>query len=102
MVWLDFPLRVTLPRVLARSWRRSRSSRLLWGTNRERFWPQLKLWSAESLLHWNIKRHRPRRRFHEDAMDDPAWRHLRFVRIRNQRAVDALMDGIGVPSAPQA
>src|SRR5688572_20144357 len=44
VIWLDLPLAVSVWRVLVRSWRRSRNRELLWGTNYERFWPQLKVW----------------------------------------------------------
>ena len=38
LVWIDLPLRTTLPRLLVRSWRRWRHHELLWGRNVERFW----------------------------------------------------------------
>ncbi|HYM14449.1 MAG TPA: hypothetical protein VEZ14_02695 [Dehalococcoidia bacterium] len=93
VVWLDFPLRLTVPRVLRRSWRRWRRGEFLWGTNRERFWPQLKLWSPQSsLVAFNVKWHRPGRRRYEAAMADPAWRHITFVRLRRPGEVRSWLD----------
>ncbi len=44
VVWLDLPLRVTLPRIAQRAWGRWRSGELLWGTNRESFAKHFALW----------------------------------------------------------
>jgi adenylate kinase family enzyme len=62
-IWLDFPLRITLPRLVRRSWRRYRSKELLWGTNYDRFWPMFKLWDTKaSLLSFTVAWHGRRRR----------------------------------------
>jgi hypothetical protein len=59
VVWLDFPLPVLTWRLLRRSWRRWRSKEVLWGTNTERFWPQLKAWNKEdSLIAFTWSAHR--------------------------------------------
>lgn len=50
VVWLDLPLPQLLWRVITRSWRRWRTKELLWGTNYERFWPQLMVWRKEESL----------------------------------------------------
>jgi adenylate kinase family enzyme len=82
VVWLDFPLRVTLPRIVRRSWRRTRSKEHLWGTNYERLWPQFKLWSTkDSLLAYNIRHGRQARARFEAAMADPEFPHIRWVRL---------------------
>lgn len=89
IVWLDFPLRTSLWRIVKRSWRRSRSNELLWGTNHEKFWPQLKLWDDESLLTFTWKNHRLKRDRYRSMMADPSWSHLRWVPLRNQAELDA-------------
>lgn len=99
LVWLDFPLRTTLPRIVARSWRRWRSRELLWGTNRERFWPQLKLWSpSDSLVAWTLTHHHSLRRRYEAALADPAFARLRCHRLRSPAAVEAWCAAAGLPS----
>lgn len=88
IIWLDFPLRITTPRVLARSWRRWRSGELLWGTNYERFWDQLKLWSPnDSLIAYNASQHRKHRATFEQAMVEAEAAGKRFLRLRSPRAV---------------
>ena len=86
IVWLDFPLRVTLLRTLARSWRRWRTGELLWGTNRERFWEHFLPWDR-SLIWWTLKSHRRRRRAYSAAMTDPQWEGTQFVRLRSPAEV---------------
>jgi adenylate kinase family enzyme len=89
IVWLDYPLAVVVHRVLSRSWRRWRRNELLWGTNRERFWPHLKLWDAESsLIAYAAASHRRRRRDYEAAMTNPRWSHVTFVRHRSPRQTE--------------
>ena len=90
IVWLDMPAVLCIWRMLRRSWRRWRSGELLWGTNRERFWPQLMVWrQADSLLWWIVTQHHRRRRECFHAMADPRWSHIRFVRLVSRTDVDA-------------
>lgn len=95
IVWLDLPLHTTIPRILARSWRRWRARELLWGTNVERFWPQLAFWdSRQSLVAFTLKE-RPRQRgLLAAAMLDPRWAHLRFVRLTSQREIDRFVSAM--------
>lgn len=88
VIWLDFPLRTVLPRIIRRSWRRSRDKELLWGTNYERFWPQLKAWSMDSLIGYAIRRHRQYGMRLTGAMRDPRFGHIRWVRLRSAKEVD--------------
>lgn len=88
VVWLDFPLRTTIPRILRRSWRRSSQKELLWGTNYERFWPQLKVWSLDSLIGYSIRRGGKTRGRLGAVRRDPAYGHIRWVRLTNARQVE--------------
>lgn len=100
IVWLDLPLRVVLRRVVQRSWRRSRQRELLWGTNRERFWEQLRVWRTDdSLISFAIKTHRARRQRFEQALQDPRWAHIAFIRLRSRAEVDAWLRRLGEPAA---
>lgn len=95
-ILLDLPVPQLLGRVLVRSWRRWRSNELLWGTNRERFWPQLKVWDPESSMLGHVLHvHRERRQHFVERMTDPRWRHVRFVRLCSQREVDQLLLALG-------
>ena len=82
IVWLDMPAGVSVFRLLRRSWQRWRRRELLWGTNIERFWPQLAVWRGEdSLLWWLVVHHARKRRGVLAAMADPRWARIRFVRL---------------------
>jgi adenylate kinase family enzyme len=95
IIWLDFPLATSTWRIVRRSWRRSRDNELLWGTNYEKFWPQFKLWDTEeSLIAFTIRNHRARGRGYTAAMSNPRLAHLTWVQLRNQREVDAWLQGV--------
>jgi adenylate kinase family enzyme len=96
VIWLDLPLRVTLTGILRRSWRRSRSKELLWGTNYERFWPQLKLWSEkDSLIRWTLGHHNAGREFNEARMAEDIGGPRRWYRLRSAREVEAFLRLVG-------
>ena len=82
VIWLDLSMPQLVLRAVKRSWRRWRSRELLWGTNRERFWPQLMIWRREeSLIWWIVTQHRRKRRAMLGYMCSPEWSHIRFVRL---------------------
>ncbi|MEM7704041.1 MAG: adenylate kinase [Pseudomonadota bacterium] len=89
LVWLDLPRGQLVARMLRRSWRRWRTKELLWGTNREDFWTQLKFWRGEeSLLWWIVTQHERKRRQTLAWQEEKRWRHIRFIRLASARAVD--------------
>ncbi len=90
VVWLDLPLPQILLRVLVRSWRRWRSQELLWGTNYERFWPQLMVWRKEdSLVWWAVTQQRRKRRSMLGYMVDPRWAHIHFIRLTSSGEIES-------------
>lgn len=99
VVWLDFPVPVLVWRVLRRSWRRWRTRELLWGTNRERFLPQLAVWSKKSLVWWIVTQQRRKRREMQAAMLDPKWAHIRFIRLASMAEIEAFVSSF-VDAAP--
>ncbi|MFS8523855.1 MAG: shikimate kinase [Limnochordales bacterium] len=89
VVWLDLPRPLLVRRVIARSWRRYRTKELLWGTNYERFWPQLMVWNKEkSLVWWVVTQYKRRRRQLVHFMSDPQWSHIRFVRLTSPEEIE--------------
>lgn len=93
VLWLDVGLHIVIPRILRRSWTRWRQNELLWGTNRERFWSQLKVWDEQqSLIGFAIRRSSEKRRDLEARMADPQWRHIDFVRLRGTKAIDCWVE----------
>lgn len=82
IIWLDLPRPLLTVRLLRRSWQRWRSKELLWGTNYENFWAQLKIWSDDSLLSWLWKTYENQRASHLNAMKNPNWAHLKFLQMK--------------------
>ncbi|MEZ4380993.1 MAG: hypothetical protein R3A79_06575 [Nannocystaceae bacterium] len=91
VIWLDLSLPRIVARILRRSWRRWRTREHLWGTNYERFWPQLRLWSDDSLIRWALTQHGRKRRWTLAQGLDPRWRAIRFIRLRAPAEVAALL-----------
>ncbi|MEO0355246.1 MAG: hypothetical protein AAF268_10520 [Cyanobacteria bacterium P01_A01_bin.3] len=82
IVWLDLPLYQLVGRMLKRSWKRWRTNEFLWGTNYEKFWPQLMVWRKEdSLLWWIVTQYQPKRQKMLEYQIDPQWSHIRFIRL---------------------
>ena len=89
VVWLDLPMYQLIWRVLRRSWGRWRSKELLWGTNYERFWPQLMVWNKEdSLVWWIVTQHGRKRRDMRAYMSEPRWQHIQFLRLESSAEVE--------------
>ena len=95
VVWLDLPMMVLLWRVVRRTWKRWRSKELLWGTNRQRFWPQFLIWrKGESLVAWIVTQHARKRTTMVAHMSDPRWSHIRFARLTSSREVEAFVGSV--------
>ena len=97
VVWLDLPRYRLIWRVLIRSWKRWRSKELLWGTNYERFWPNLKVWNREdSLIWWIITQQRRKQQRMHALMGDPACSHITFIRLGSAAEIDAFGREMGL------
>jgi adenylate kinase family enzyme len=81
VVWLDQPIRVWLPRLVRRTYRRMRGRELLWNENRETL--RNMVFARDSLFWWAFKSHfRRRRRWPAALAGYPV------VRLRTQREVE--------------
>lgn len=99
LVWLDLPMPQLLWRMFKRSWQRWRSEELLWGTNYERFWPQLMVWrKEESLFWWIVTQHHRKRRSMLAYIADPQWAHICFLRFTSSASIEAFTRPIGSES----
>lgn len=106
VVWLDYPLRMIMWRLLWRTLRRIINKEELWSGNRERFWPQF--FSRDSLFLWALQTYGKRRRDYPLLFEQPEYAHLKVVRLHSPRemrdwlsslAANALTAGCG-GSAP--
>lgn len=94
VIWLDLPMRVTLRRIVSRSWRRWRTHELLWGTNREVFWPQLKIWSEDSLIGYTLRTQRARNRQFAELAASGRFPGLRWQRFRSAGEADRWLEAL--------
>ena len=85
VVWLDLPIRVWLPRLLRRTWRRARRREVLWNENRESL--RDAFLGRESLVVFALRSHVRRRREWETELA-----HLPVVRLRTRAAVRRFLD----------
>ena len=88
IVWLDLPLRVWLPRLLRRTWRRARTGEELWNGNRETL--RGALVGRESLLAYAIRSYIRRRREWPRELAG-----LPVVRLRTPAEVAAFLEAAG-------
>jgi len=79
LVWLDYPLRVILPRLIHRTIRRGVTGEELYNGNREHL---TFLFARDSLVLWALKTHRRRRREYPTALAQPQFAHLAVLRLR--------------------
>jgi adenylate kinase family enzyme len=86
VVWLDLPLRVTLPRLWSRTRRRMREQTELWGGNREN-WRDV-LFSRDSLFVYTLRTHLGKRRRYEQRLA-----RYDIVRLRSAGEIERWLAG---------
>ncbi len=87
VVWLDLPRRVVMRRIVLRTLSRITRRTELWGGNRERWQSLFSRDPTRSIIAWAWTQHGPYTERYESAMTDPAWAHIRFIRLRSARDV---------------
>jgi hypothetical protein len=88
LIWLDYPLRIVVWRLLKRTARRLVTGEIFANGNREGFW---RLFGPNSIFLWAIRSHGPRRRRFEELLATKRYAHLRVLRLRSQREADACL-----------
>jgi adenylate kinase family enzyme len=98
VVWLDLPRRTVMRQVIARTVRRAVTREVLWNGNREPLSNFVSLDPDDNIILWSwVKYHEFVQRY-LDAMADPRWRAIRFVRLRSHAEASRWLESI-VPSA---
>jgi adenylate kinase family enzyme len=77
LIWLDYSLRVIVPRLILRSLKRGIVRRELWNGNRERI---TELFSRNSLVVWALQTHAQRRREYPRVLAQPQFAQLQVIR----------------------
>ena len=97
VVFLDLPRRTVMRRIIVRTLRRVAGRVELWNGNRERWRNFFTLDKEESVIVWAWQTHARNRARYTAAAADPAFAHLRFVRLTSPRAVRRFLREAGDP-----
>lgn len=89
VVWLDYPLRVVLPRLLRRTATRVITREELWNGNREELRHAL---SRDSIILWALKTYRRRQREYPELFRQPEHAHLCVIRHRSPRDTERWLE----------
>lgn len=84
VVWLDLPIRVWLPRLARRTWRRIRGREQLWNGNSESIASAIS--GRESLVVWAFRSHFRRRREWPQTLS-----HLHVIRLTTSAEVERFL-----------
>lgn len=90
LVWLDYPLSLTLARLFKRTVRRIITQEMLWAGNRESF--RNTFLSRNSLFLWALKSNPAQRRTFPVELQKPEYAHLRTFHFRQPRETQAWLD----------
>ena len=91
VVWLDLPRRRVMYRIILRTVRRALTRERLWNGNREPLSNFYRLDPAKNIIRWTWVKYADYIERYGTAMQDPAYSHLKFVRVRSQHEVDAFL-----------
>jgi adenylate kinase family enzyme len=83
VVWLDLPRRVVMRQVIARTVRRALTREVLWNGNRERLTNFLSREPEKNIVMWAWVKHDEFVGRYQDAMADPRWHRINFIRLRS-------------------
>lgn len=91
VVWLDLARPVVMRRIILRTIRRAITRQRLWNGNREPLTNFYRLDPEKNVIRWAWVKYDQYVERYGAAMDDPAFAHLSFVRLRSRHEVDAFL-----------
>jgi adenylate kinase family enzyme len=86
VVFLDYPFRLVLRRLLKRTLRRSLYQEELWNGNRETF--RQSFFSRDSILVWLLRTYSQKRKKYPILFQRPEYAHLAIVQLRSPKAAE--------------
>lgn len=93
IVWLDLPRRTVFPALLGRTLWRGALGVELWNGNKERLANLFNPNPEDNIFLWGLTHFPKYRRRYADAMVDPRWTRLRFLRFTSRGEVDRWLGG---------
>jgi adenylate kinase family enzyme len=94
LIWLDFPLLLTLWRLLKRTLGRFVFRKELWNGNRENLVEHLTWNWDKNLFLFAIRAHKQQRTDYLESFKDPQYAHLRVLRFRNPKELQEWLDDL--------
>ncbi len=88
VIFIDLPRWQVMRQLVPRTVRRVVTREPLWNGNRERWKNLVSLDPMQSVVVWSWTRHSLQRQRYEAATVDPAWAHVRFIRLRTRARVE--------------
>lgn len=95
VIWLDLPRRTVMRQLVARTLGRIITRAELWNGNRER-WRNFFSWNPEeSVIAWSWQKYAELRERYSAAAADPAYAHLRFIRLTSRADARRFLADLG-------
>jgi hypothetical protein len=94
LIWLDYSLRVALPRVLRRTIGRVVKRKELWNGNRETLRHHLSFGLNQNLFLWTIRMHKQHRNDFPALFEQPEYSHLNVLRFRTPKETEQWLRGL--------
>lgn len=99
VVWLDLPRRTVMRRVIVRTVRRAVTREVLWNGNREPLSNFLSLDPEKNIIVWTWVKYEEFVLRYLNAMIDPAWQHIDFVRLQSHAATRRWLESVDPATA---
>jgi len=101
VVWLDYPLRVILPRLVRRIVARVQDRAELWPGTGNRETVRNAIFNRDPLVWFAIRTHRNRRRRIREMLGRPEYAHLQLHRLARPEEADRWLESQRVTAAPR-
>jgi adenylate kinase family enzyme len=93
LIWLDYSFPLVFSRLFRRTIRRIRSQEDLWNTGNRETWRKA-FFDRKSIFLWAIQTHGKYRQNINQALQQPEYTHLRFIRFQTPRQADAWLKAV--------
>ena len=88
-IWLDYPLRLILWRLMRRTTRRLLTQEEIWNGNRETLRNQLR---SDSLFIWALRTYPKYQRTYPVLFEQPEYQHLTVIRLTSPQAAEKWLE----------
>jgi adenylate kinase family enzyme len=99
VVWLDLPRRTVMRQVIARTVRRAATREVLWNGNREPLSNFISLDPDDNIIVWSWVNYDKYVQRYLNAMADPRWHRINFVRLRSHAEAKLWLESIEAAAA---